>query len=173
MAGHPTIGSTFALAKEGVIKPGQSDFVFGLNIGPTPVSLTWDGAALDFAWMTQKNPEFGDTIRDRAGFARALGVDVKDLGDAPPQLVTCGTPFLFAALSSRAAVDSVSLDLKAYDAACQVSGLKALPLFIFVNASQPYPAQNAQAWGAALLLLLFVLVINVLVRGRSLGRRAR
>lgn len=51
--------------------------------------------------------------------------------------------------------------------------MDALPLFIFVNARQPYPAQNAQAWGAALLLLLFVLVINVLVRGRSMGRRAR
>jgi len=51
--------------------------------------------------------------------------------------------------------------------------MDALPLFIFVNARQPYPAQNAQAWGAALLLLLFVLVINVLARGRSMGRRAR
>jgi phosphate transport system permease protein len=51
--------------------------------------------------------------------------------------------------------------------------MDALPLFIFVNARQPYPAQNSQAWGAALLLLLFVLVVNVLVRGRSLGRRAR
>src|SRR5688572_4355703 len=62
MAGHPTIGSTFALAKEGVITPGQADFVFGLNVGPTPVSLAWKGDALDFAWMTQKNPEFGGEI---------------------------------------------------------------------------------------------------------------
>ena len=38
MAGHPTIGSTFARAKEGVITPGQDGFVFGLNVGPTPVS---------------------------------------------------------------------------------------------------------------------------------------
>jgi phosphate transport system permease protein len=51
--------------------------------------------------------------------------------------------------------------------------MDALPLFIFVNARQPYPAQNSQAWGAALLLLLFVLVVNILVRGRSLGRRTR
>src|SRR5215210_9066653 len=28
MAGHPTIGSTFALAREGVIKRGQEQFVF-------------------------------------------------------------------------------------------------------------------------------------------------
>lgn len=51
--------------------------------------------------------------------------------------------------------------------------MDALPLFIFVNARQPYPAQNAQAWGAALLLLLFVFVVNVVVRGRSLRQRAQ
>ncbi len=49
--------------------------------------------------------------------------------------------------------------------------MDALPLFIFTNARQPYPVLNAQAWGAALLLLLFVLTVNVLVRARSWGRR--
>src|SRR5215203_2304277 len=72
MAGHPTIGSTFALVKEGVIKPGQQGFVFGLGVGPTPVSLEWKNEALDFAWMTQKYPEFGGKITDRASFARAI-----------------------------------------------------------------------------------------------------
>ena len=43
MAGHPTIGSTFALAHNGVIKTGAKRFVFGLNIGPTPVDLEWEG----------------------------------------------------------------------------------------------------------------------------------
>src|SRR5262249_15651319 len=40
MAGHPVIGSTFALVKEGVIAPGRETFVFGLGVGPTPVSLS-------------------------------------------------------------------------------------------------------------------------------------
>jgi trans-2,3-dihydro-3-hydroxyanthranilate isomerase len=133
MAGHPTIGSTFALAKEGVITPGEAGFVFGLNVGPTPVSLEWKGTTLDFAWMTQNNPEFGAQIADRAGFARAIGVDVKDLSDVPPQRVSCGTPFLFAALASPAAVDSVSVDPKGYAAACTAAGLTALPLFLFTT----------------------------------------
>jgi trans-2,3-dihydro-3-hydroxyanthranilate isomerase len=133
MAGHPTIGSTFALAKEGVIAPGQAGVVFGLNVGPTPVSLEWKATTLDFAWMTQKNPEFGGEIKDRAGFARALGLDTRDLADAPPQRVSCGTPFLFAALTSRAAVDGVVLDVRAYTEVCTASGLSALPLFIFTT----------------------------------------
>src|SRR5262245_11166526 len=42
-AGHPVIGSTFALADEGVIKPGRKEFTFGLGIGPTLVELVGRG----------------------------------------------------------------------------------------------------------------------------------
>src|SRR5258708_575961 len=133
MAGHPTIGSTFALAKEGVIKAAQDRFVFGLGVGPTPVSLEWKGNALGFAWMTQKNPHFAAEIKDRAALAHALGVSPRDLVDAPPQTVSCGVPFLFAALMTRAAVDSVSVDPKAHAAACRASGIKELPLFVFTT----------------------------------------
>ena len=48
--------------------------------------------------------------------------------------------------------------------------MDALPLFIYANARQPYPVLNQQAWGAAFLLMLFVLSVNVLVRGRQWGR---
>src|SRR4026207_2164200 len=41
MAGHPTIGSTFALARSGVIDAGRERFVFGLGVGPVPVTLSW------------------------------------------------------------------------------------------------------------------------------------
>lgn len=51
--------------------------------------------------------------------------------------------------------------------------MDALPMFIYINARQPYELQNQQAWGAAFLLLLFVLVVNVLVRARTAGRRAQ
>ena len=133
MAGHPTIGSTFALAAEGVITPGQNGFVFGLGIGPTPVSLEWIGTTLDFAWMTQQNPAFGPTVTGRAAFARALGVAEADLHGAPIQVVSCGVPFLFAALTSRHAVDGVSVDRNALAASCKASGFDELPVFIFTT----------------------------------------
>ena len=50
--------------------------------------------------------------------------------------------------------------------------MDALPVFIYANARQPYDALNSQAWGAAFLLLAFVLVVNILVRFRTWGRRA-
>jgi len=40
MAGHPTIGTTFALARSGAIDPGRQNFVFGCTIGPVPVTMT-------------------------------------------------------------------------------------------------------------------------------------
>src|ERR1700694_3156930 len=73
MAGHPTIGSTFALARSGAIGPERDRFVFGLGIGPVPVSLTWRNGELSFAWMTQPNPAFGGVIADPGGAAGAIG----------------------------------------------------------------------------------------------------
>ncbi len=71
-------------------------------------------------------------------------------------------PLLFTALGSR--LINVGTFSKPMD---------ALPIFIYVNARQPIEALNQQAWGAALLLLLFVLTVNILVRARSWGRKAR
>src|SRR6266702_6402888 len=95
MAGHPTVGSTFALAHTGVIKPGQERFVFGLGVGPTRVDLDWTGDHLAFAWMYQQRPTFGDPIGDVEGLARALGLDPSSmLSGLPVQVVSCGLPFL-------------------------------------------------------------------------------
>src|SRR5215510_10709472 len=111
-AGHPTIGSTFALARSGVIAPASERFVFGLGIGPVPVSLTWKGDDLSFAWMTQRNPIFGEPVADKAAAAAALSLSptaVEGTGH-PVQEVSCGVSFLFVPLTSRSAVDSASVN---------------------------------------------------------------
>jgi trans-2,3-dihydro-3-hydroxyanthranilate isomerase len=114
MAGHPTIGSTFALALEGVIAPGRREFVFELGVGPTPVSLEWNQSDLAFAWMTQQLPAFGAIVEDRPALAAAIGVSETDLVPGlPAQVVSCGVPFLFVPLVSRSAVDRVELDRRA------------------------------------------------------------
>ena len=131
IAGHPTIGSTFALAAEGVIAAGVGEFVFELGVGPTPVSLEWKDGRLHFAWMTQPLPTFG-TAFDPRTLAAALGVGESDvMGSVPAQNISCGVPFLFVPLISRAAVDRVSLDRRAYASACQQAGIKELPVFVF------------------------------------------
>src|SRR4051812_29219880 len=134
MAGHPTIGSTYALVHEGAIPRGTREFVFGLGVGPTPVSLDWRGDALDFVWMTQKTPGFLGRVEDRRGFAAAIGVEEQDLVPGLPiEAISCGVPFLFTAIASRAAVDRVSVDRRAYAAACTAAGIQDFPLFAFTT----------------------------------------
>jgi trans-2,3-dihydro-3-hydroxyanthranilate isomerase len=134
MAGHPTIGSTFALAHEGVIARGREKFVFELGVGPVPVSLEWDDNGLSFAWMTQPLPAFDKVIEDRAALATAVGVTASDIVDRlPVQSVSCGVPFLFVPLRTRAAVDAAVIDRKALGRCCQEAGLPELPVFFFTS----------------------------------------
>jgi trans-2,3-dihydro-3-hydroxyanthranilate isomerase len=134
MAGHPTIGSTFALAAEGTIAPGTTDFVFDLGVGPTPVSLEWDQGKLDFAWMTQLLPAFGNIIEDRPAVAGAAGVDEADLvAGLPIQVISCGVPFLFVPLATRSAVDRASVDARSLARCFQNAGLGNLPVFFFTT----------------------------------------
>ena len=132
MAGHPTIGSTFALAIEGVISPGREGFVIELGVGPTPVSLEWDHTGLAFAWMTQPLPTFGTVVADRDAFAAAVGISPHDLLQGlPVQSVSCGVPFLFAPLATRVTVDAVEIDRKSLARCAHAAGLPALPTFFF------------------------------------------
>jgi trans-2,3-dihydro-3-hydroxyanthranilate isomerase len=132
IAGHPTIGSTFALAIEGTIARGRDRFVFELGVGPTPVALEWNDAGLAFAWMTQPLPTFGGVITDRESFASAVGLPAGDLlPGVPVQSVSCGVPFLYVPVATRSAVDNVAIDRRALAACGRAAGLPDLPVFFF------------------------------------------
>ena len=132
MAGHPTVGSTFALAHTGVIKPGQERFVFGLGVGPTRVDLDWTGDRLAFAWMYQQRPTFGDPIGDVGGLAGALGLDPSSmLSGLPVQVVSCGLPFLMVPIATAEAVDSAEVDAAKLKAVEREHGLDGVGFFVF------------------------------------------
>jgi trans-2,3-dihydro-3-hydroxyanthranilate isomerase len=134
MAGHPTVGSTFALAHTGVIPPAAPRFVFGLGVGPVPVDLEWDGSRLTFAWMTQLNPTFGRIVDARADVAAALGLNEADLlPDLPVQEITCGLPFLMVPIRRREAVDRAVSDASAFRRFTDSTGI-TLPMFFFAMA---------------------------------------
>jgi trans-2,3-dihydro-3-hydroxyanthranilate isomerase len=137
-AGHPVIGSTFALADDGVIKAGRKELTFGLGIGPTLVELEWQGDRLQFAWMTQQKPTYGPVFPTPALLAGALGLDASALRpNATPQEVSCGSPFMLVPLVSRAAVDQAVIDTRAAAAAFETAKLTRRGLFIFTTESGP------------------------------------
>jgi trans-2,3-dihydro-3-hydroxyanthranilate isomerase len=133
MAGHPTIGSAFALARAGVLEPARKDFIFGLGLGPTPVALTWHGSDLTFASMTQRLPMFAKPIADPAGAARALGLPQAAVAGAglPVQVVSCGLPYLMIPLATRRAVDSAVVRPEAIDTFFRDAGVDASGVFLF------------------------------------------
>jgi trans-2,3-dihydro-3-hydroxyanthranilate isomerase len=133
MAGHPTIGSTFALAHEGVIRAGQPRFVFGLGVGPTIVDLEWRDGELAFAWMTQLRPTFGPVIEDTSNLAAGLGVPAEEIRRTrlPVQEVSCGVPFLFVPIATRRAVDAAELNSEPLQRFARDAGLKDLAIFFF------------------------------------------
>lgn len=134
MAGHPTVGSTFALAAEGTIAAGRPDFVFEVGVGPTPVALEWKAGRLHFVWMTQLLPRFGPAIDNIEDLADALGIEPREVAaGTPPQMVSCGVPFLFVPLASRRAVDAVSVERQRMARCCRDSGLEEAAVFVFTQ----------------------------------------
>ncbi len=139
MAGHPTIGTTFALARTGVIDPTRAGLVFGLGVGPTPVSLTWKGDDLSFAWMTQGLPVFSDPIADAQLAVEALSLPDSAALDTerPVQAISCGVPFVFVPLKSRKAVDDASPNRAAIGKLLRASNSVAHGVFLF--SAEPGP----------------------------------
>ncbi len=115
MAGHPTIGSTFALAHEGRIAAGRDRWTFGLGVGPTLVELTWADRALSFVWMDQRPPDYRQPASARADIVRAAGVDpdAVDATGLPVEEISCGAQFMLIPVQTRAAVDAAEPDLAA------------------------------------------------------------
>ena len=77
MAGHPTIGTTFALARAGVIERGRKQFVFGCDIGPVPVATDLEGRRSrlrvdDAAAADLRRPDSGSGA-DRGGAVAVAG----------------------------------------------------------------------------------------------------
>jgi trans-2,3-dihydro-3-hydroxyanthranilate isomerase len=139
MAGHPTVGSTFALALAGVIPPGRQRWVFGLNVGPTPVDIDWDGGRPVFAWMTQQRPVFGPVVADVDAAARAVGLDAAAVRAAglPVQEVSCGVPFVFIPLARRADVDAAAPNLDGFERLCEAAGVDNHAMFVFSREPGP------------------------------------
>lgn len=119
LAGHPTVGTSFVLARDSAIPlDGEAtEAILELGVGPVPVVIERRDGRPSFVWMTQPAPVFGPVRADRDRVAAALGVSVADLhGDWPLQVVSTGVPFLYVPLRSLAAVAACRPDAAALSA---------------------------------------------------------
>lgn len=119
-AGHPTVGTAIALIHNGDVTATGDEVrvVLGENVGPVPVTVrltdgvpTW--AQLSVAQLPTEAPSVPDAV-----LCEVLGLSADDLlptDTHPIRIVSCGLPFIIVPLASRAAVDSVRVNMVAYD----------------------------------------------------------
>ena len=133
-AGHPTVGTAFVLAATGAL-PLTGDLtriVFEEGVGPVPVAIrARDGVPFYTQLSAAKMPEFGPEPPPVAEIAGVFGLKPGDFlgGDYAPQAVSCGVPFLFAPLTSRAALARIRLDRDAWERS--LAGYWAPEVYLF------------------------------------------
>ncbi len=105
MAGHPTVGTSFVLAREHMIPRadgeggGETNIVLEEGVGPVPVCVRFESGEPVFAEMRQPLPEFGARLTDARAAAAMLSLDAEDIDpELPLEVVSCGVPFLFVPL---------------------------------------------------------------------------
>jgi len=108
-AGHPTVGTAHVLASTGAIAltGDLTKIVFEEIAGPVPVSVRTKNGAVEFCQLTAaRAPEVlpEPPTRERLAAALSLPVDALKSGAWSPEIVSCGTPFVFVPLRDRAAV---------------------------------------------------------------------
>jgi trans-2,3-dihydro-3-hydroxyanthranilate isomerase len=106
-AGHPTLGTAFALRG----KSEAQEITLELNVGKVPVRFEDTPNQPTFGEMTQVDPTFG-LVHEREAMARATGLSPEDFdATLPIQTVSTGMPFTIAPLKSLAVIQKLRVDL--------------------------------------------------------------
>jgi trans-2,3-dihydro-3-hydroxyanthranilate isomerase len=129
VAGHPTIGTVFALHRHGKIK-GEA-FRLELKAGIYEISLEYDPQHLARAWMNQGVAKKISDVADKALVAQALNLSKTDIMDLPIQFVSAGNPFLIVPLVSLDALARAKLVSQAFNS---VRGQHVVGVFAFTTA---------------------------------------
>jgi len=107
-AGHPTLGTAFALRGESRAEKITLD----LNVGKVPVNFEETPGQSTFGEMKQVDPVFA-IQHDREAVARATGLNLNDFDPTLPiETVSTGLPFTVTPLRSLAVMRDLRVDLK-------------------------------------------------------------
>ena len=137
-AGHPTLGTAFALRGKG----GASEIKLDLNVGPIPVRFEEVSGEPAFGEMTQAEPTFGQ-VHDRKKIAQVSGIPVEDIdAELPIQTVSTGVPFTILPLRGLEAIRRLQIDQQRASEYLSASGGK---FFFCVTRETVDPAARLHA----------------------------
>jgi trans-2,3-dihydro-3-hydroxyanthranilate isomerase len=118
MAGHPTVGTAFVLAREHLVDLARERTVIILEegVGDIPVEINATDGEAGMIWMTQPHPQFGAQSSDVAAIAGMLSLPPSAI-DAryPIQVVSTGVPMVFVPLVDLEAARSVRINGRVFD----------------------------------------------------------
>ena len=105
MAGHPTIGTAYAILKNGILKPKHaSHLLLDEGVGQIKVDIDETNATSLKLMMNQPKPTFFECL-DKATIASTLSLQTEEIdSDLPVQIVSCGMPFIIVPLKSMESV---------------------------------------------------------------------
>lgn len=105
MAGHPTVGTAFVLARKGMLKKREA--VFEEGVGPVPVSIELAADGPGFIEMRQPLPKFGPRFEDASAVAEMLSLGPRAIRDLALEVVSCGNPFFFVPIDTLESIRSI------------------------------------------------------------------
>jgi trans-2,3-dihydro-3-hydroxyanthranilate isomerase len=117
-AGHPTLGTAFALRGS----TGAGEVALELNVGRVPVRFEDKAGQPGFGEMTQMEPDFG-MIHDRETVVRATSLRDGDIDPSLPiQTVSTGLPFTIVPLRGMDVMRRLQVNLAGATAYLQQAG---------------------------------------------------
>ena len=122
-AGHPTLGTAFALARLGVV---PASVVQTSTVGDVPVEVDLGAGT---ATMRQLPAVFGEPFDDRVAVAAAAGVEPDDLDPGPIVPVGTGIVHLMVPLGGEDALRGASREDRGCVDVCARAGVESLYLF--------------------------------------------
>ncbi len=135
MAGHPTIGTAYVLAREGLVRPDgdRTTIILEEGVGAIPVAIEWKADAPAFIEMEQPRPVFGPEFEDVVGIAGMLSLEVDAIRATklPMQMVSCGVPYLFVPLIGLEAMRRIRFRAEVWEEL--LGNFAARDIFVFTQ----------------------------------------
>jgi trans-2,3-dihydro-3-hydroxyanthranilate isomerase len=135
MAGHPTVGTAFVLAREGILK--KPNAIFEEGVGPVPVSIELKDGAPGFIEMRQPLPTFGPRFENIDAIAEMLSLEPRAIRDTklPVEIVSCGVPYLLVPLDGLESIRRIRFRTYVWERVVREQA-PAPDVFVFTTAAE-------------------------------------
>ena len=138
MAGHPTIGTTFVLARDHLVERLERITALKLEeaVSTIAVTIEWENSHPSFIEMMQPLPTFGSRFADVGAMAEMLSLSPDAIADTnlPMEVVSCGVPFLFVPLKDLKAVRGIRFRLDVWEKVLR--DFEAPHVFVFTRETE-------------------------------------